>query len=130
VNIQLKTSKARIVPNFLGTSHEWGRLAEYAANPGALGAFANIFRELGPNPVLRIGGRSQEVLERLPSKEEFDGLAALGRAANLRFIIGLPLERGGVDMAKAIMKRAKDSLGDRIVGFGLGNEPGGLGGGW
>jgi hypothetical protein len=115
VNIQLKTSKARILPNFLGTSHEWGRLAEYAANPGALGAFANIFRELGPSPVLRIGGRSQEVLDKVPSVEEFQGLAALGRAANLRFIIGLPLERGGIQVGGcvgAFWKGAQAPLGD------------------
>jgi hypothetical protein len=118
-------SKARVLPNFLGTSHEWGRLYEYARTGETLEAFAAIFRELGPNPVLRIGGRSQELLKGPPSDGEFEALRALSSKAGARFIVGLPLEPNDVGLAKSVMGKADAVLGPSILGFGLGNEPGG-----
>lgn len=66
----------------------------------------------------------QEKLTQVPSDGEFQALAALKQTANARFIIGLPLEPNDYELAKAIMDKAKAYLGDAIVGFGLGNEPG------
>jgi len=126
VTVNTKASKARILQNFLGTSHEWGRLYEYSKTPQALAAFTEIFSELGPSPIMRIGGRSQELLRAVPSDEIFDALRALGKAVNVRFIIGLPLELNNAVLAQQILDKAKAYLGDKIVGYGLGNEPGGF----
>jgi hypothetical protein len=43
----------------------------------------------------------------------------------MRFIIGLPLEENDTELARQIMDEARRHLGEAIVGFGLGNEPGG-----
>jgi hypothetical protein len=53
----------RTIPQgFCGTSHEWGRLADYCNNEVIAGAWMNIFRNLGPKAVLRVGGFSTEAL--------------------------------------------------------------------
>lgn len=113
-----------VPPGFLGVSREWGNLAHYAKTPEALAAFSNIFRALGPGPILRIGGRSQELLTDVPPVETWQALAALKASAGMRFVIGLPLEKADVDLARRIMDTARQYLGDAIVGFELGNEPG------
>jgi hypothetical protein len=74
---------------------------------------------------MRIGGCSQEALTAAPPSAAFASLQALGAAAGLRFIIGLPLEGGDIELARSIMGAARAHLGEaNIVGFELGNEPG------
>lgn len=52
-----------VVPaSFLGISREWGPQVFYDKN---LEAFGNIFEVLGPSPIIRIGGFSQESLLRV-----------------------------------------------------------------
>jgi hypothetical protein len=55
---------------FLATSHEWDRITDYADN---LEAFASVFREFGPSPILRMGGASQDFLTEPPRKEIWCG---------------------------------------------------------
>jgi len=115
----------RAVPqNFLGTSHEWTRIDEYGRNPESISAFSNIFSALGPSPILRIGGASQDLLVEIPADDVWTSLRDIAKAANLRFIIGLPLEGGDTQLAKGMMDKAKEYLGGAVVGYELGNEPG------
>jgi hypothetical protein len=64
VGINTGTSGAgpTIPQGFLGTSHEWGRLADYCNSEVIPGAWMNIFKNLGPRAVLRVGGFSTEAL--------------------------------------------------------------------
>ncbi|KIZ00512.1 hypothetical protein MNEG_7451 [Monoraphidium neglectum] len=78
---------------------------------------------LGPSPILRVGGRSQELLRAVPPARVFESLRDLARSVNMRFIIGLPLEENDTELARQIMDEARRHLGEAIVGFGLGNEP-------
>ena len=71
---------------------------------------------LGPSPILRIGGRSQELLRGVPPAYIFDSMAGLAKSANMRFVVGLPLETGDTGLAWRVMAEAKKYLG-------LGNEP-------
>jgi hypothetical protein len=114
-----------VPPNFLGTSHEWTvRLSEYAKTEEALAGFARVFSALGPSPILRIGGASQDALTTVPDDAVWASLRDIGRAANLRYIIGLPLEHGDTGLARRMMETAQKYLGASIVAFELGNEPG------
>jgi hypothetical protein len=56
----------RVPATFLATSHEWDRITDYADN---IRAFAEIFKEFGPSPILRMGGASQDFLTEPPKKE-------------------------------------------------------------
>jgi hypothetical protein len=56
----------RVPHTFLATSHEWDRMSDYANN---LDAFGSIFKELGPSPILRMGGASQDFLTDPPKPE-------------------------------------------------------------
>jgi hypothetical protein len=49
-------------------------VVHYAKNPAA---FANIFKHLGPHPVIRVGGFSTEALTGVPRAEVWAGLKAL-----------------------------------------------------
>lgn len=71
----------RVPDAFLGTSHEWTRITDWGRN---VRAFANIFKTMGPSPILRIGGASQDAMLTPPSKETWDALVAIQKAANVR----------------------------------------------
>jgi hypothetical protein len=108
-----------------GTSHEWNGVADLASDPNSAASFANIFSSLGRSPLLRIGGHSQETLKANPSAKTWQALAALRDRTGARFVIGLPLEgQGAVKMAKEMMASAERWLGDSVIMFELGNEPG------
>lgn len=86
-------------------------------------AFANIFRMLGEQPVLRIGGSSQDLMTTLPGPEVWTALKRLHEATNCRYIIGLPLhQKNATEMSRAMMAAAKAQLGPALMGFELGNE--------
>jgi hypothetical protein len=57
---------SQVPPTFLATSHEWDRISDYANN---IDAFGSIFKELGPSPILRMGGASQDFLVEPPPEE-------------------------------------------------------------
>ena len=97
---------------------------QYNQSPEAALAFANLFRSLGTAPIMRIGGRSQETITEVPGTLTWQTLAQLRQSVNMKFIVGLPLERGDVKLARGVMEAARSYLGDAIIGFGLGNEPG------
>lgn len=115
-------SYSRVPATFLATSHEWDRMTDYANN---IGAFKAIFKELGPSPIIRMGGASQDFLTDPPPKEIWQALQTLHRELNASFIIGLPLWRhDAVDDARAMMQIAEQWIPkSHIVGYELGNEP-------
>jgi hypothetical protein len=73
----------RIPDAFLGTSHEWTRIPDWSLN---LPAFTAIFKQMGPSPILRIGGASQDAMMKVPGKDTWDTLLSLHKAANIRCV--------------------------------------------
>jgi hypothetical protein len=49
-----------------------------------LAAWTEIFKLLGPSPVLRIGGASQDAMTEVPGPEVWAALVRLQRAINCR----------------------------------------------
>ena len=81
-SVDPKMAKGTRIPNsFLGTSHEWTRLTDWGDN---LPAFTEIFRHLGPNPILRLGGASQDKMTVPPKREVYEVLKKLHQSANVR----------------------------------------------
>lgn len=62
MDIQPDSFIGSVPASFIGVSKEWGPQVYYDRN---LDAFGNIFAELGPSPIIRIGGFSQESLLRV-----------------------------------------------------------------
>lgn len=120
------TVKGQALPTtgtFLGTSHEWRRLTDWAAN---LPAFAAIFRRYGRQPIIRLGGASQDAMTEVPSVETWRSIASLARATNAKIIVGLPLYQPGkaIDMSKQMIRDAYKYLPQgSLLTFELGNEP-------
>ncbi|WIA13252.1 hypothetical protein OEZ85_006841 [Tetradesmus obliquus] len=112
----------RIPEQFLATSHEWKRITDYTGP--TFEAWAGIFKKLGPSPIIRIGGASQDAMTEVPGPETWVSLEKLQRATNCRFIIGLPLwQKNAAEMGRHIIDQAQKHLGDSLMGFELGNEP-------
>jgi hypothetical protein len=59
MDIQPDSFVGAVPASFLGISREWTQAVYWDRN---LAAFGNIFDVLGPAPVIRIGGASQEAL--------------------------------------------------------------------
>jgi hypothetical protein len=59
----------------------------------------------------------------MPEQKHWDAMAALHRAAGTRFIIGVPLHNNKETLVKAMIAKAKETLGDALMGIDLGNEP-------
>lgn len=111
----------RVQRNFLATSHEWRRVADYGGVN--IAAWTEIFTMLAPSPLMRIGGASQDALTEAPGPETWEALRALRDATGARFIIGLPLaQRNALELSRTIMQDARATLGASVVGFELGNE--------
>jgi hypothetical protein len=82
--------KGREIPHgFLATSHEWDRIQDYGE--GDTEAWARIWKQLGPNNILRVGGASQDFMRAVPPARQWEGLVKLHKTAGTRFIIGVPL---------------------------------------
>lgn len=65
MDIQPDTFIGTVPASFLGVSREWGPQVYYEKN---LAAFGDIFEVLGPAPIIRIGGASQESLLRVSER--------------------------------------------------------------
>jgi hypothetical protein len=97
----------RVPPTFLATSHEWDRITDYADN---IQAFAEIFREFGPSPILRMGGASQDFLTEPPKKEIWWAGDLVGRRARAR---GVPWRAGGQALQAAGGEARRPTQGRR-----------------
>jgi hypothetical protein len=125
VEVHTTPTPRKAEPNLLAISREWDNLEQYTQTDEALQAFSYLFLQLGPSPVMRVGGRSQEVLTAVPPLSAFVAMRTLRDAVGMRYIIGLPLEQRNVKLARDIMATAQSYLGNSIIAFELGNEPGG-----
>ena len=80
--VKFRDGQRRVPEGFLATSHEWTRLTDYGGENAA--AWAEIFKVLGPSPVLRIGGATQDKLIDVPKDETWVALKQLQKLTNAR----------------------------------------------
>lgn len=80
--VKFRDGQRRVPEHFLATSHEWTRIVDYGGESAA--AWAEIFKSLGPSPVLRIGGATQDKLVDPPKDETWAALAQVQKLANAR----------------------------------------------
>jgi len=131
VTLDPETTYGRIPQSFLGISHEWPFVEELAARPEYIALVRKMGSAYGNGPpVVRVGGGSTDKLTAVPPQKVWDALNKLYREANVRYILGLPLERQDAPLARAIYERARKELpADAILTFEVGNEPNFYGGG-
>jgi hypothetical protein len=116
----------RMVPaSFIGISREYTNESVYwDRNLEAYGALLDV---LGPSPVIRLGGASQEALTAPPTAEYMRSLVTLHCALGVRYIIGLPLFQNSPALALTI-KQAYDkafaNFPRAVLSYELGNEVG------
>ncbi|GBF99210.1 hypothetical protein Rsub_12469 [Raphidocelis subcapitata] len=120
-----QSTLGRFVPgSFIGISREYTNESVYwDRNLEAWGAILNV---LGPSPIIRIGGASQEALTAPPTADYLRSLVTLHCALGVRFIIGLPLFQNAPALAlqiKQAFQKAFQNFPRAIVSFELGNEP-------
>ena len=114
----------RFVPDsFIGISREYTNESVYwDRNLDAWGALLDV---LGPSPVIRVGGASQEALTAAPTAEYMRSLVALHCALGVRYIIGLPLFQNAPALALAIKRvydKAFANFPKAVLSYELGNE--------
>jgi hypothetical protein len=80
--VKFRDGQRRVPEHFLATSHEWTRIVDYGGESAA--AWAEIFKSLGPSPVLRIGGATQDKLVDPPKDETWVALAQVQKLTNAR----------------------------------------------
>jgi hypothetical protein len=145
-----ESAKLATVPeDFIGLSYESAQLANPAFFSAENTALFALFRELGDQGVLRLGGGTSEFTaftrEDLSAPPPFDAvgpdtsknvkgdtpitLTALRNlreflnATGWRCLYGLNLGRGPVDRATEEAFQVQEKLGPRLIAFQLGNEP-------
>jgi hypothetical protein len=126
-----QTTLGRFVPgSFIGISREYTNESVYwDRNLEAWGAILNV---LGPSPIIRIGGASQEALTSPPTGDYLRSLVTLHCALGVRYVIGLPLFQNAPALAltiKQAFEKAFQNFPKAIISYELGNEVGGPGGG-
>lgn len=122
----------RFVPaSFIGISREYTNESIYwDRNLPAWGAILDV---LGPSPVVRLGGASQEALTAPPTAEYMRSLVALHCALGVRYIIGLPLFQNAPALALQIKQAYDQAFANfprAILSYELGNEARGGRGPW
>ena len=130
----------RIIPeNFIGLSYESAVLAspDYLS-PRNLSDMS-LFRGLGPDAVLRLGGNTSErtawrdtgnasvAQAFVITPAAIDALAGLVIALDWRLIYGLNLARGTPEAAAEEAAYVARAVGPRLLAFQIGNEPDGFG---
>jgi hypothetical protein len=69
LDIQPEAFVQAVPPSFVGVSREWTPFVWYDEN---LDAFEKVFAQLGPSPILRIGGATQEGLTKVGSSGGYE----------------------------------------------------------
>lgn len=123
VEIDVGTLGKVIPESFIGISREYTNESVYwDRNLDAWGAILDV---LGPSPVIRLGGASQEALTAPPTPEYMRSLVTLHCALGVRFIIGIPLFQNAPALALAIKQaydKAFQNFPKAILSYELGNE--------
>lgn len=131
LSVAATPSGASVAPGMAGLSYEKAGLAvplfDAANTP-----LVTLFRRLGPS-VLRVGGNTVETTPWSPSgagltpgtvsPPDLARLAGFLRAANWKLIYGVGLANTTPADAAAEAVAAAGALGDRLLGFEIGNEP-------
>ncbi|MGC9222756.1 MAG: hypothetical protein ACP5E2_02465 [Terracidiphilus sp.] len=149
LTIDESSTLAIVPPDFTGLSYESAQLANPAFFSAANTALIALFRELGNQGVLRLGGGTSEftafTTKEPPPAAPFDAvgpdtsknvksdtpitpnslrnLRAFLDATGWRCLYGLNLGRGPLDRAAEEASYAEKILGPRLIAFQLGNEP-------
>jgi hypothetical protein len=149
LTIDESATLATIPPDFTGLSYESAQLANPAFFSAENTALIALFRELGEQGVLRLGGGTSEftafTTDEAKAHAPFDtvgpdtsknvksetpitpkslrNLRAFLDAAGWRCLYGLNLGRGAIDRATEEAFHAHEILGPRLIAFQLGNEP-------
>ena len=149
LEVQDGASLATLPPDFMGLSYESAQLANPAFFAEESTALIGLFRELGSEGVLRLGGGTSEftafTTEEPKGPPPFDAvgpdmsknvksetpitprslrnLRAFLDATNWRCLYGLNLGRGTAEHAAEEAAAVQQTLGSRLIAFQLGNEP-------
>ncbi|KAF8064564.1 hypothetical protein HT031_003364 [Scenedesmus sp. PABB004] len=123
MDIQPDAFVGAVPASFLGISREWTPAVYWDRN---LPAFGAIFDALGPAPVVRIGGATQEALLRAPNSTFLSSLVTLHCALGMRYIVGLPLFQNAPQLSLAVKAAFDAAFKDypyAVLSYELGNEP-------
>ena len=149
LDVQEGVSQATLPADFTGLSFESAQLANPAFFAAENAARIAVFRELGSEGVLRLGGgtseftaftteepkgpppfdavgpdTSKDVKSETPiTPQSLRNLRAFLDATNWRCLYGLNLGRGTVAHAAEESAAVQQILGPRLIAFQLGNEP-------
>src|SRR5262249_25514649 len=130
VTVDPKTPGAAFDTSFAGFSYEKGVLPTmlFSSNNDAL---VGLFKRLGPS-ILRVAGSSVDktswnangtgLTDGIIAPPDVDRLAAFLRATDWKVIYAVNLAANTSAAAAAEAQYAAKSLGDRLVGFEIGNE--------
>jgi hypothetical protein len=118
-----------VPPSFIGISREYTNESVYwDRNLPAWGAILDV---LGPSPIIRLGGASQEALTAPPTADYLRSLVTLHCALGVRYIVGLPLFQNAPALALQIKQAFDTAFANfprAILSYELGNEVRGGGG--
>jgi hypothetical protein len=151
LTIDKSATLATVPEDFIGLSYESAQLANPAFFSAENAALIALFRELGDQGVLRLGGGTSEftafTTDETPAlpplgpitvgpdnsknvkadtpitPKSLRNLRAFLDATNWRCLYGLNLGRGPVERAVAEASFTLNILGSRLIAFQLGNEP-------
>jgi hypothetical protein len=131
VTVDHTTPVANLDSTFAGFSYEKSTLNQPLFQGDNAGLIA-LFARLGPG-LLRVGGNSVDQNTWTPTgagrtakqiaPADVDRLAAFLKAANWKVIYGVNMGASTPDVAAAEAAYAATSLGDRLFGLEIGNEP-------
>jgi hypothetical protein len=114
----------RYIPaSFIGISREYTNESVFWDRN--LEAWGPILDVLGPSPVIRIGGASQEALTAPPTADYLRSLVTLHCALGVRYIIGLPLFQNAPALALSVKQAFDNAFANfpsAIISYELGNE--------
>jgi hypothetical protein len=149
LEIERKTVLATVPANFTGLSYESAQLANPAFFSGSNIQLIDLFRSLGSEGVLRLGGGTSEFTEwsdidsSAPAPFDSFGpdtgktvktsftitplairnLRAFLDATGWQLIYGLKAARGTPEAAAAEAEFVQQTIGARLIAFQIGNEP-------
>jgi hypothetical protein len=131
ITVDPKKTYGDVGTDFIGLSYEKSHLST-AFFKGGNANLVGLFSKVGPS-LLRIGGNSVDHTTWTPtgagatkgtvSQPDVDGLAAFLRAANWKCLYGLNYASSTAAQAANEAAYVATSLGDRLYGFEIGNEP-------
>jgi hypothetical protein len=139
VTIQLdsKTVTGRIAPDFIGFGYETSAVAQTNYFRGDNCTLIRLYRQLGANGLIRIGGNISDHTRYEPTgtstvnpeeavtiinQRNLEDLAAFARATGWKVMWGLNLGTGSREEAAQEAVAVTKILGDRLQSFEIGNE--------